>query len=211
MAQIWSHTSDMTILLAWHYSDSARTSWLGVCILWQGGQQSLICIFCLSVAVCTIVKADLSVRSALFVVRALREQPTHELNQSVSAGTMNDCKSKEKKHLSVLLLPSSSSLPPPPSAAAARALSLLMYLLFQFNCLHSFWSNCYCCCCYCNVNLLWQLPPSIQLDMSILLVLKLIVDLYPTVSSSSSSSAFPSYVSGVHDFLGEIFAYVTVF
>ena len=27
----------------------------------------------------------------------------------------------------------------------------------------------------------------------------------------SSSSAFPSYISGVHHFLGEIFAYVTVF
>ena len=28
---------------------------------------------------------------------------------------------------------------------------------------------------------------------------------------TSSSSAFPSYISGVHHFLGEIFAYVTVF
>ena len=28
---------------------------------------------------------------------------------------------------------------------------------------------------------------------------------------SSSSSAFPSYISGVHHFLGEIFAYVTAF
>ena len=28
---------------------------------------------------------------------------------------------------------------------------------------------------------------------------------------TSSSSAFPSYISGVHHFLGEIFAYVAVY
>ena len=33
----------------------------------------------------------------------------------------------------------------------------------------------------------------------------------PLALTSSSSSAFPSYISGVHHFWGDIFAYVTVF
>ena len=47
---------------AWRYRVSAGTGWPGVCILWLGEMESLICNFCLSVAAHTIVLADPSLR-----------------------------------------------------------------------------------------------------------------------------------------------------
>ena len=47
---------------AWHYKVSTGTGWPGVSILWLGWIASLICNFCLSVAACTIVYADASLR-----------------------------------------------------------------------------------------------------------------------------------------------------
>ena len=64
-----SNTSDIIIGIlvatlpgSWHHWVNIGTSWLGVNILWQVEIASLICSFCLSVAACTIVRADLSRR-----------------------------------------------------------------------------------------------------------------------------------------------------
>ena len=64
-----SHTSDLnigtpvaTLPGAWRYRVSAGTGWPGVCILWLGEMESLVCNFCLSVAARKIVWADPSLR-----------------------------------------------------------------------------------------------------------------------------------------------------
>ena len=64
-----SHTSDLntgtpvaTLPGAWRYRVSAGTGRPGVSMLWLGEVESLICSFYLSVAACTIVRADPSLR-----------------------------------------------------------------------------------------------------------------------------------------------------
>ena len=64
-----SHTSDLkigtpvaTLPGAWRYRASAGTGWPGVSLLGLGEVESLICNFYLSVAACTIVVADPSLR-----------------------------------------------------------------------------------------------------------------------------------------------------
>ena len=64
-----SHTSDLKIGIpvatlpgTWRYRVSIGTGWPSVSILWLGGMESLICNFYLSVAACTIVWANQSLR-----------------------------------------------------------------------------------------------------------------------------------------------------
>ena len=63
----WEYTSDLemgtpvvTLSGTWCYRISAGTGWSGVCILWPGDVESLICNFYFSVAARKLVLADLS-------------------------------------------------------------------------------------------------------------------------------------------------------
>ena len=80
-----SHTSDLRIGIPvaaapgiWHYRVCAGTGWLVVSILWLGEMKSLIYNFYLSVAACTIVWADLSLRyTSMLLGRLASNQQTN--------------------------------------------------------------------------------------------------------------------------------------
>ena len=77
-----------TLAHAWRYRVSTETSWPGVSILWLGEIASLVCYFCLSVAACTCVWADPSLRyTSMLLGREATSQ--QQQRQYTAAGIEN--------------------------------------------------------------------------------------------------------------------------